>query len=811
MLLLQGGISALNKLVSKSRSTESIEQVLPSLWKAQIMEKLNSPGDAASFQPAIDACFILKSISISVNDLNALKNAINFMLPWLNVDNYAIQKSISQTLASICKKSTADFLPMVLEGLDSILKDGSPDPSKFGGITVLSEILNGVGMDVVPYVSLIVVYLMRRMSDHSPSVRSIASQCFAHAVTLMPLAHGVPIPEELSGTQKDMILKDGNFLEQLLNNDNVEDYCLPFNLLTGTLRRYQQEGINWLAFLGRFGLHGVLADDMGLGKTIQSTAIMAAATLDQKALFESSKDHADAPRPSLVVCPATLVSHWPHEISKFVSEDILKPLRVHGKMAERRLCYDSIESQSVVVISYETLRSDIEVISKIKWLYIVLDEGHAIRNPTSKLAQAAHRLNGRHRLILSGTPIQNSIMEIWAMFEFLMPGYLGDRKTFNAKYGKSVEKARRSRKESAQEQESIIALQSLHKQIMPFILRRTKDQVLKDLPPKILQDIMCDPSPLQTMLLQDFNGAGLVESLDSLDSSSDSKSHIFQELSYLRKLCSHPLFVLDKEKKSHQRALQECIGDSDWNEAIKKVANNLEHSPKLAALKELLLDCGIGQEEEEIDAGHRVLVFAQTKAMLNLVESSVLNPMNVSYLRIDGSVDAVERFDVVQKFNADPTIDVMLLTTSVGGLGLNLTSADTVIFMEHDWNPQKDLQAMDRAHRLGQKRSVNVYRLLVKDTLEESIMSLQRFKLDVAAAVVNADNMSMKEMDTGSLLDLFPSEKKDTDMKSKTAKKGLAAILAELPSLEETEAQYAQEFNTDSFRTRLQDGRRESS
>jgi TATA-binding protein-associated factor len=197
-------------------------------------------------------------------------------------------------------------------------------------------------------------------------------------------------------------------------------------------------------------------------------------------------------------------------------------------------------------------------------------------------------------------------------------------------------------------------------------------------------------------------------------------------------------------------------------------------------------------------------VFAQTKAMLNLVESAVLKPMGVSHLRIDGDVDALERFNVVQKFNADPTIDVMLLTTSVGGLGLNLTSADTVIFMEHDWNPQKDLQAMDRAHRLGQKRSVNVYRLLVRGTLEESIMSLQQFKLDVAASVVNADNMSMKDMDTGSLLDLFANET-EGDTKTKQApKKGLSAILADLPSLDEMDAQYASEFDASTFKTLLQ-------
>lgn len=206
--------------------------------------------------------------------------------------------------------------------------------------------------------------------------------------------------------------------------------------------------------------------------------------------------------------------------------------------------------------------------------------------------------------------------------------------------------------------------------------------------------------------------------------------------------------------------------------------------------------------ESSIDAGHRALVFAQTKAMLDLAEKYVLEPMRVSSLRIDGSIAVSDRFSNVQKFNSDPTIDVMLLTTAVGGLGLNLTAADTVIFLEHDWNPQKDIQAMDRAHRLGQKRAVNVYRILVKGTLEESIMSLQRFKLDVAATVVNADNISMKTMDTGSLLDNLVASKDSLDQEKMvtTKKTGLAAILADLPDLDETAAQYQSEFDLDAFR-----------
>lgn len=814
----RGGIATLRHLASISSSNNSIEATMPSLWVEQIMSRaiINDPSGVARMQGAIQACFLLERIAPSVFDAAALRGSLAAVTDLLSIDNEAVQRSASAALSSVCQTDVGTLLPFALEGLDGSLKDGSPAASKFGGLLAIGEIINGPVAQVVPFTPLLVVYLMRRMSDPAERVRSLASANFAKAVTLLPLAQGVPVPESLSKGQRELMERDGNFLEQLLNNGNAEDHTLPFDLLGATLRRYQQEGINWLAFLRRFGLNGVLADDMGLGKTIQSTAIVASTAVERLATFASTQDPSDAPKPSLVVCPSTLVSHWPHEISKFVPSQVLTPLRVHGAPGDRAGMYKKIRPSSVVVISYETLRSDIATLKNIQWMYIILDEGHAIRNPTSKLSQAARELNGMHRLILSGTPVQNSVMEIWAMFEFLMPGYLGSRTAFNARYGRSVERAKKSRKakESAQQQASILALQSLHKQVMPFILRRTKDQVLKDLPPKVIQDITCDQSELQAALLKDFDGKSVEKTLKSLNSSSDDKGHVFKALHFLRKVCSHPVMVLEEGNESHRAAVDACLGRgaaSDWKRAMSRIASDLEHSPKLAALKELLNDCGIGVDETEdkeslqtVDAGHRVLVFSQTKAMLNLVEAAVLAPMGASYLRIDGDVDAVERFNVVQKFNADPTIDVMLLTTSVGGLGLNLTTADTVIFLEHDWNPQKDLQAMDRAHRIGQTRCVSVYRLLVKDTIEESIMSLQRFKLDVAAAVVNADNMSMNEMDTENLLDLFGQDAGADGQKAGGEKKGLAAMLADLPSLEETEAQYASEFgDVEAFKARV--------
>ena len=271
-----------------------------------------------------------------------------------------------------------------------------------------------------------------------------------------------------------------------------------------------------------------------------------------------------------------------------------------------------------------------------------------------------------------------------------------------------------------------MALEALHKQVLPFLLRRMKEDVLSDLPPKIIQDYYCELSPLQKRLYEDFAKQQIGEVKESIDSK-DGKQHIFQALQYMRRLVNHPGLVLQPKhpKYAEIQAQLKQEGSSIWD---------VKNAPKLSALTELLTDCGITggakSEVEMLQAGsgvvsqHRALIFCQVREMLDRIEKDVLKAKlpGVTYLRLDGGVDAKDRFGIVEKFNADPTIDLLLLTTHVGGLGLNLTGADTVIFVEHDWNPMKDLQAMDRAHRLGQKRVVNVYRLITKDTLEEKIM-----------------------------------------------------------------------------------------
>jgi TATA-binding protein-associated factor len=585
---------------------------------------------------------------------------------------------------------------------------------------------------------------------------------------------------------------------------------------------------------------------------------VAAAAVEQRATFAATRAPADAPLPSLIVCPATLVAHWPHEIAKFVDPEVLRPLQYHGAPAARGALRPLLASHNVVVMSYETLRADVDWVAGVRWSYCVLDEGHAIRNAGSRVAAAARRVRAQHRLLLSGTPIQNSVLEMWALFDFLMPGFLGGARAFAARYGRAAAASRGAARGSAEAEAGVLALGALHRQVMPFVLRRTKAQVLSDLPPKTVQDVVCEPSALQRALYEDFAGsAALAQVAGALGADATAGGaaaagagappHVFQALHYLRRLCSHPLLVLDPGVPAHQAALRRVLGPAlaeDWPAAQVHLAAHLEHAPKLAALREILVESGIiaegtgggggggGGDDDgalgggEDAGGHRALVFAQSRALLDLAERCVLAPAGVASLRIDGGVDPAERFRRAQRFNADPTLGVMLLTTAVGGLGLNLTAADTVVFLEHDWNPQRDLQAMDRAHRLGQRRAVNVYRLLVKGTLEEQVMSLQRFKLDVANAVVNADNVSMAAMDTGNLLELFTLQEgggggaaaagggggapagaaaaAEAAAAGPSARRGgMAAVLEGLTDPAAAEAQYADEYDLEEFKRKL--------
>lgn len=664
----------------------------------------------------------------------------------------------SQTLSSVL----LDLVPHL---------DSTEVTVRQGVVEALYCLSDSLTVDIVPYIVLLVVPVLGRMSDHNEEVRLLATNTFATLVKLMPLDAGVPDPQDMPPSLLAKKEKEKAFLGQLLDSKSAAKYELVVQV-NAELRTYQEAGINWLGFLDRYKLHGVLCDDMGLGKTLQTICLLA----------NQHSTQGEGVR-SLVVCPATLGGHWVEEIRKFV--DNLSPFLYMGTLTARVGLRPEMLRHSVVITSYDIVRNDIEFLGGLSWNYLVLDEGHVIKNTKSKTSQAIRKLTAQHRLILSGTPIQNSVVELWSLFDFLMPGYLGSEKQFMHRYARPI-LASRDGKCSLKEQEAgVLAMEALHRQTLPFILRRVKEDVLKDLPPKITQDYYCDLSPLQTQLYEDFAAK---QSRDGEEAAAQS-THIFQALQYLKKVCNHPKLVLTKEHPLFDAAVRSHLAGNVGN------LLDISHSAKLTALHQLLTDLGLsGEQSESVVSPHRALIFCQLKTMLDIVEKDLLKVHfgGLSYMRLDGSVPAQLRHGLVTRFNTDPSIDLLLLTTSVGGLGLNLTGADTVIFVEHDWNPMKDLQAMDRAHRIGQKRVVNVYRLITRNTLEEKIMSLQKFKIHTARTVISADNSSMSSMGTEEVLDLFSLSKDNT--KAEISR----SLLDSLPELWEEE-QYSEEYDIDSY------------
>ncbi|XP_075146462.1 histone acetyltransferase 1 [Haematobia irritans] len=715
----------------------------------------------------------------------------------------AVRHMAARCVATLANLDPCRIMDFVVNHIMILLPKIENTIERQGAIETIERVVEKLQIKIVPYIVLLVVPLLGAMSDTNESVRLLSTHCFATLIQLMPLDsihQGNGIKHEIkSADLQARKTRDREFLDYLFSPKTIPDYKVPVPINV-ELRSYQQAGINWLWFLNKYNLHGILCDDMGLGKTLQTICILAG---DH---YQRYIDKA-TPLPSLVICPPTLTGHWVYEVEKFLKDPkILIPLHYVGLPVSReKLRYLIGTKANLVVASYDTIRKDIDFFSSVHWNYCVLDEGHIIKNGKTKSSKAIKMLKANHRLILSGTPIQNNVLELWSLFDFLMPGFLGTEKQFVARYSRPIF-ASRDAKSSPKEQEAgVLAMEALHRQVLPFLLRRVKEDVLKDLPPKITQDLLCELSPLQERLYEDFSRAHLnPEIKDCLENGGDfnAKTHIFHALRYLQNVCNHPKLVLLPKHPEYLKITQEL-------QMQQSSLNDIEHSAKLPALKQLLLDCGIGVQTESVSQ-HRALIFCQLKAMLDIVEKDLLKKHlpTATYLRLDGSVPASMRQDIVNNFNTDPSIDVLLLTTQVGGLGLNLTGADTVIFVEHDWNPMKDLQAMDRAHRIGQRKVVNVYRLITRKSLEEKIMCLQKFKMLTANTVVSSENASLDTMGTGQIFDLFnlnernkecESNKKSTPSTSTgSGQVSMNAIIENLPELW-SEQQYDEEYDMSNF------------
>lgn len=460
--------------------------------------------------------------------------------------------------------------------------------------------------------------------------------------------------------------------------------------LGATLRPYQQEGLNWLQFLREYELAGVLADDMGLGKTVQTLAHLLA-----------EKESGRMDRPSIVIAPTSLMTNWRQECERFAPD--LRVLVLHG--TDRKQHFERISDHDLIITSYPLLPRDSAVLLKEEFHYVILDEAQFIKNPKTQFAQIACALKARHRLCLTGTPMENHLGELWSLFHFLLPGFLGDELRFNSLFRRPIEKGQ------SEDRRKLLA-----RRVAPFILRRKKEAVVQELPPKteIVQNV--ELTGAQRDLYESVRLAMHERVRQEVDSKGFSRAHIIilDALLKLRQICCHPqLLSLPSAQK-------------------------VKESAKLDLLLDLL--------PEMISEGRRILLFSQFTSMLDLIEKEI-DALKIPFVRLTG--ETRDRATPVAAFQAGK-VPLFLISLKAGGTGLNLTAADTVIHYDPWWNPAVENQATDRAHRIGQTKNVFVYKLMTVGTVEEKISAMQARKRELVEGLLSeksAENLKLTSDD----------------------------------------------------------------
>ncbi|MFT4655084.1 MAG: superfamily II DNA or RNA helicase [Patiriisocius sp.] len=466
--------------------------------------------------------------------------------------------------------------------------------------------------------------------------------------------------------------------EKLQNFEEIEAVTLPKNLYA-ELREYQHQGVNWLQFLREYELAGILADDMGLGKTIQALAHL---------LIE--KQHGRLTQPCLIVAPTSVLFNWANEIKKFTPD--LTYVVLHG--AKRQQDFSTLDQYDLVITSYALILKDIELHQATDYYYLILDEAHYIKNPKTSVYQAMLKIKSQHKLCMTGTPMENHLGEFWAQFNFLLPGFLSGHKQFTKLFRTPIEKNQDNERKTI-----------LNQRIKPFLLRRTKEKIAKELPGKttIVQKLRIEGKQaelyetvrlaMDTRLKEIIANKGLQRS----------QIEILDALLKLRQVCNHPQLLPMASAKT------------------------INQSAKLEFLMETL--------PEMIDEGRRVLVFSQFTSMLSLIEDE-LKKHRINYVKLTG--ETRNRQDLVDKFQTGD-IPVFLISLRAGGVGLNLTAADTVIHFDPWWNPAVENQATDRAYRIGQDKPVFVYKLIIENSIEERIQQIQINKAELANALLSEE------------------------------------------------------------------------
>ncbi len=563
----------------------------------------------------------------------------------------------------------------------------------FDGIIVTMAQLQQALDSGVPYITL---------SDGSTV--QIPEQWFNHFQTLMKLGQVEEDSVRVARTQAGLIemfaeemeavLADAEyelFIEKLRNFDGIDEHEVPKEF-RGTLRPYQKAGFDWLLFLQEFRFGGILADDMGLGKTIQTIVLL---------LHEKNRK---VKKPTLIVAPTSVVFNWRREVEHFAPN--LKVLQYTGIDREKNT--DEFAEYDIILTTYGTLRRDVIMLKEYPFNYVILDESQNIKNPGSQTSKAVRLLNADYRLVLTGTPIENNTMELWSQFAFLNPGMLGSQRYFQSRFATPIEKKG--------DQETADFLQKL---VQPFLLRRTKEQVADELPPKSESIFYASMTPAQEKLYnywRDFYRAAILRDIQA-KGLNRSRFVVLEGLVKLRQIACHPQLI-------------EPNTDRD--------------SGKFTAMMEQL--------REVIAEGHRVLIFSQFVKMLTILRKQ-LDAEDIPYAYLDGRTR--DREARVQQFQENEDIPVFLISLRAGGTGLNLTAADYVFHFDPWWNPAVEMQATDRTHRIGQTRRVFVYKFITQGTVEEKVLQLQNRKKELVDSLISTDAAFFKQLSQKDIETLF--------------------------------------------------------
>ena len=480
-------------------------------------------------------------------------------------------------------------------------------------------------------------------------------------------------------------------LENLRDFNNIEPFAPPINF-SGILRPYQKSGYDWLHFLNQYRFGGCLADDMGLGKTVQTLA------------FLQSQKEAGFSEPSLLIMPTSLLYNWLLEAKKFTPD--LRVFLYTGTYREKDTAL--FNNYDLILTSYGIIRLDIDLLKSYRFNYVILDESQAIKNPSSIITKAVRKLNAANRLILTGTPIENSTMDLWSQMSFVNPGLLGSQAFFRDEFQIPIEKRNDEEKSKR-----------LYNLIKPFILRRHKSQVATDLPEKVESIQYCEMSEEQEKAYEEAKAYYRNLILQSIDSDGISKSQmvVLQGLTKLRQLANHPQMV-DPEYDG---------GSGKFEDVIHKL-------------------------QTAVSENHKILIFSQYIKHLDLFRN-YLNERKITYAYLDGSTK--DRQSQVEHFQSNEDIKIFLISIKAGGLGLNLTAADYVFILDPWWNPAIEAQAVDRAHRIGQDRTVFTYKFITKNSVEEKILALQRTKKQLADELISNEEGFVKLLTREDVLNLL--------------------------------------------------------